>query len=269
MWVRRSVFGMLFTAATLPAFAVQTPKAGKLDQRVTSVVYQENNVVQVSATYGISTMIVFEEDERFETISLGDTESWQVVPAERGNILFVKPVAKDVATNMNVVTSKRIYYLELKDYAPDAGKKVFGIRFQYPEKALDAAFRAEAEHRAAYPNIAAIDKANVNIDYSFSGDSGLKPSLVFDDGHKTFFKFAAQVPAILSVNSDFSESLVNSRREGEYLVVDGISAQFTLRDGDRWTCVFNLRKPVPGAPDPDVHGPAEDAIATKRWRSGN
>ena len=84
-------------------------------------------------------MIIFDEDEKFETISLGDTESWQVVPAEKGNILFVKPIAKDVTTNMNVVTDKRIYYLELHDFAPDAGRKVFGIRFHYPEKNLNAA----------------------------------------------------------------------------------------------------------------------------------
>ena len=53
-----------------PGFAAQTPKGGSLDARVTSVTYQENNVVQVFATYGISTMVIFDEDEKFETISL-------------------------------------------------------------------------------------------------------------------------------------------------------------------------------------------------------
>jgi type IV secretion system protein VirB9 len=210
-----------------PAIAAQAPKGGSRDARVTSVTYQENNVVQVSATYGISTMIIFDEDEKFETISLGDTESWQVVPAEKGNILFVKPIAKDVTTNMNVVTDKRIYYLELHDFAPDAGRKVFGIRFHYPEKNLNAALRQEAEQRAAWPNISGIDKANVNIDYSFSGDAGLKPLMVFDDGNKTFFRFERLVPAIFAVNSDFSETLTNFRREGEYIVVDGTAAQFS------------------------------------------
>ena len=259
----------IFAGLLMPTLAAQTPKGGSLDSRVTSVTYQENNVVKVFATYGISTMIIFDEEEKFETISLGDTESWQVVPAEKGNILFVKPIAKDVATNMNIVTTKRIYYLELHDFAPDAGKKVFGIRFHYPEKNLNVALRKEAEHRAAYPNIAGIDKANVNIDYSYSGDAKLKPSMIFDDGKKTFFKFGARVPAIFAVNADFSETLKNFRREGEYIVVDGVATQFTLRDGDQWTCVFNLRKPDFGAPDPNILGPAEDDQARKRWRSGN
>ncbi|WP_292329606.1 P-type conjugative transfer protein VirB9 [Mesorhizobium sp.] len=265
---------VLATALCLVAFgsaalAAQTPKGGSLDRRITSVVYQENNVVQVSATYGISTMIIFDEEEKFQTISLGDTDSWQVVPADKGNILFVKPIAKNVTTNMNVVTDKRIYYLELRDNAPEAGREVFGIRFIYPEKNLNVALRKEAEQRAAWPNISAIDKANVNIDYSFSGDARLKPLMVFDDGAKTFFKFDRRVPAIFAVNSDFSETLENFRKEGDYIVVDGTATQFTLRDGDEWVCIFNLRKPDFGAPDPRVLGPVEDPHATKRRRSGN
>ncbi len=251
------------------ALAAQTPAPGRLDPRVTTVTYQLNNVVKVYATYGISTMIIFDEEEKFETLSLGDTESWQVVPSEKGNILFVKPVAKNVVTNMNIVTTKRIYYLELHDFAPEAGKKVFGIRFLYPEKNLNAELRKEAEFRAANPNISGIDKANVNIDYSFSGATSLKPSMIFDDGDKTFVKFSGRVPAIFAVNADFSETLRNFRKEGDYIVLDGVAAQYTLRDGDEWTCIFNLRKPDFGAADPDILGPAHDPTARKRWRSGN
>lgn len=214
-------------------------------------------------------MIIFDEDEKFETISLGDTDSWQVAPSEKGNILFVKPIAKNVATNMNVVTSKRIYFLELNDHAPSDGKQVFGIRFVYPEKDLNAALRKEAEYRAANPNMSNVDKANINIDYSFSGDPALKPLVIFDDGKKTFFKFGSRVPAIFAVQADFSETLRNFRKEGEYIVVDGVATQYTLREGNQWTCIFNLRKPDFGAPDPAILGPAPDAKATKRRRSGN
>lgn len=259
------VCGWLATAA----HAAQTPAPGGLDARVTTVTYQPNNVVRVYATYGISTMIIFDEEEKFETLSLGDTDSWQVVPSEKGNILFVKPVAKNVVTNMNIVTTKRIYYLELHDFAPEAGKKVFGIRFLYPEKNLNAKLREEAEFRAANPNMSGIDKANINIDYSFSGAPALKPSVIFDDGTKTFMKFTGRVPAIFAVNADFSETLRNFRKEGEYFVIDGVAPQYTLRDGNEWTCIFNLRQPDFGAPDPDILGPKEDLSATKRWRSGN
>ncbi len=249
---------------TAHACAEQSPAPGRLDNRVRSVVYQPNNVVEVTATYGISTMIIFDEDEKFQTISLGDTTSWQVVPTDKGNILFVKPVARNVPTNMNVVTDKRIYYFSLKDQAPKKGHEVFGVRFIYPGKALNAKLRSEAEFRAANPAISNIDKANVNIDYSFSGGTALKPLMVFDDGKHTFFKFATRVPAIFTVNSDFSETLTNFRKEGDYIVVDGTATQFTLRDGNDYTCIFNLRKPDFGAPDPAIMGPTPDPLAEKR-----
>ena len=269
MMRRLALPAAFIVAITSEALAAQVPRAGSLDQRVTSVVYQGNNVVKVSATYGISTMIIFDEDEKFETISLGDTDSWQVAPSEKGNILFVKPVAKDVATNMNVVTSKRIYFLELNDHAPSDDKQVFGIRFIYPEKDLNARLRKEAEHRAVFPNVWNIDTANLNIDYSFSGDPALKPQMIFDDGKKTFFRFQRRVPAIFAVQSDFSESLRNFRKEGDYIVVDGVATQYTLRDGDQWTCIFNLKRSDFAVSDPDTLGPVFDTQATTRWRSGN
>ena len=40
---------------------------------------------------------------------------------------------------------------------------------------------------------------------------------------------------------------VNFRREGDFLVVDKVAHQWTLRNGDQATCVFNLRKPSPQA----------------------
>ncbi|MBX8785537.1 TrbG/VirB9 family P-type conjugative transfer protein, partial [Ochrobactrum sp. GRS2] len=89
---------------------------------------------------------------------LGDTESWQVTPNERKNILFVKPVANNVPTNMNIVTNKRMYFIELVDNKPSAGSKVFGVRFIYPENAVNNAMRKEAEYRAANPNISKINK---------------------------------------------------------------------------------------------------------------
>ena len=255
---------LIFLAATSKAYAEQAPSPGRLDNRVASVVYQPNNVVEVTATYGISTMIVFDEDEKFQTISLGDTDSWQVVPTDKGNILFVKPIARQVPTNMNVVTDKRIYYFALKDQASQKGREMFGIRFIYPEKSLNAKLHSEAEFRAANPAISNIDKANVNIDYSFSGGTALKPLMVFDDGKHTFFKFGPRVPAIFLVNSDFTETLTNFRKEGDYLVVDGTTTQVTLRDGNDYTCIFNLRRPDFAAPDPAIMGPAKDESAITR-----
>jgi type IV secretion system protein VirB9 len=51
--------------------------------------------------------------------------------------------------------------------------------------------------------------------------------------------------------------------------MDGTATQFTLRDGDQWICIFNLRKPDFATPDPAILGPIEDDKAKRRRRSGN
>jgi type IV secretion system protein VirB9 len=238
------------------AEAEMSPRAGKADERVRTVHYRRDDVVKVTASYGTSTMIIFGQDEKFETIALGDTEAWQAIPTKAGNILFVKPIEKNPGTNMNVVTNKRIYFFSLDSMPLGKDAKTYGVRLLYPEEQTDAQLLNEAQQRAAFPNIKNIDKEKVNLNYSYKGGETLKPGLVFDDGTKTFFKFNGDVPAIFMV-ADIAgnETLVNGRREGEYIVVDRTAAQWTLRQGNDWTCVFNLRTPDPGAPPRDPMAP--------------
>ena len=51
---------------------------------------------------------------------------------------------------------------------------------------------------------------------------------------------------------DGDETLINYRREGEFIVVDKVAAQWTLRNGDEATCVFNLSAAASTAPAKDV-----------------
>ena len=71
--------------------------------------------------------------------------------------------------------------------------------------------------------------------------SANKPVAVFDDGTKTWFRFEGETPAIYIVDADRNESLVNFRTEGPYVVVDKVSPQWTLRNGQESTCIFNRR----------------------------
>jgi len=51
------------------ALAEQQPKAGQLDARIRTVAYRENDVVAIQSHYGISTLIVFADEEIIETIT--------------------------------------------------------------------------------------------------------------------------------------------------------------------------------------------------------
>lgn len=47
------------------------------------------------------------------------------------------------------------------------------------------------------------------------------------------------MPAVFSVDENGNERLVNFNLQGQYLVVSGVGSQFTLRDGDTATCIWN------------------------------
>ncbi len=224
-----------------PVLADTLPRPGPRDSRIRYVAYNRDQVVVIEVTFGASTMIVFEEDEMIETLGAGDALGFKIEPNKRGNVLFVKPAEKDALANLNVLTTKRQYVFVLRSGFRNIRAQVFAVRFTYPDTAMTQQDLEEARRRVAEPNLRNLNVANANTDYAYKGSSANKPSVIFDDGTKTYLRFEGQVPAIYIVDRQRNESLVNFRREGPYLVVDRVSYQWTLRNGDEVTCVFNQR----------------------------
>ncbi|BCH04988.1 P-type conjugative transfer protein VirB9 (plasmid) [Mesorhizobium sp. 131-2-5] len=235
------VVGLLFWLGGRPAFSEAVPKPGRVDSRVRDVVYNKDNVTAIDATFGTSTMIELQGDEKIETLALGDSTAWKVEPNHKGNIIFVKPIEKEALSNLNVVTDKRIYSFLLRSNTRPPALQIFVVRFRYPEDEASAQLLATARERAANPNLKDLNIANANSDYGYKGSSANKPIAVFDDGTKTWFRFEGETPAIYIVDSGRNESLVNFRTEGPYVVVDKVSPQWTLRNGSESTCIFNRR----------------------------
>ncbi|MDE2579104.1 MAG: P-type conjugative transfer protein VirB9 [Hyphomicrobiales bacterium] len=264
-------------ALIAPARAEIAPAPGHEDARIRTVPYQRDNVVTVWGTRGISTIIVLGDDEKIETVALGDSLAWQAVPDQSKRFLFIKPLEKDAATNMTVVTKKRIYSFVLRT-GGGAQRVVFKVRFTYPEDEADARLMAKAQEMASMPNKRRAEKSSIrNFDYSYKGHVTVKPQHVFDDGTKTYFRFAGEVPGIFVVNTDRSETLMNYRREGEMIVVDKVTGQWTMRNGADTACVFNMRaqsEPPPKQRETDVQPELQEAHAPEggwltRFIAGN
>ena len=230
---------LCITAGT--AFAEALPRPGRVDTRVRDVIYNKDNVTAIDASYGTSTMIELQSDEKIETLALGDSIAWKVEPNRKGDIIFVKPVEKNAQSNLNVVTDKRIYSFLLRSNTRPPGRQIYAVRFRFPDDEASAKLLAEAKERAANPNLKDLNIANANSDYGYKGSSVNKPVAVFDDGIKTWFRFEGETPTIYIVDGERNESLVNFRTEGPYVIVDKVSPQWTLRNGQESTCVFNRR----------------------------
>ncbi|MDP9734754.1 UNVERIFIED_ORG: type IV secretion system protein VirB9 [Rhizobium sp. SORGH_AS260] len=267
--MRQTVFVSLFMLLwPLAVHAELVARPGRLDPRIRSLPYSAEQVFLVTGTYGLVTTILFGADEEITQVVAGDTISWQILTSADQRSLTLKPMEKDAATNLSVVTTKRTYSFDLRVNDTKAMQnQTFKLRFTYPEDAGlkgTAELWKQAQDAQSNPNIKNIRRDKVNYDYGFKGSDGAKPLWVFDDGLKTFMKFTGDIPAIFIVDGMRRESLVNYRREADYIVIDKVSRQWTLRFGtESETCLFNLRT----APA-DIPAPIEGAVSPKRIGSG-
>lgn len=238
-----------FLASTLAltfsqAQAVQDSVPLSTDSRIRVVPYNQNEVYKFMGHFGYQSAIEFAADEDIKTVSIGDSTSWQIVP--NANRLFLKPIESNPQTNMMVVTSKHTYNFELRGKETDNMQDkdmVFVLRFVYPGE-TDVSFMEK--NRVPNPEIDK-DPSRYNQSYTISGSEHISPIRIFDDGEFTFFQFKdinGDIPAFFMVDSEGKEAIINYRTVGDYIVVERVTSQFTLRHGKDVACVFNEAKPL-------------------------
>jgi type IV secretion system protein VirB9 len=208
--------------------AALLPRQVAADQHIKTVNYDPNNVVIIHGHYGYQTQVVFAADEEVQNVSIGDSLAWQAVPVK--NNLFIKPTAAS-KTNMTVLTNVNSYNFQL-DSNDTKTSPTYKLQFIYPSGGYDRSGQSNA--------IGVCDPTKINWKYSFTGDKRLAPREAFDcNGQFTYFRFNNNLPAIFMVDKNRQETLVNYHMKGNYVVVNTIAPQFTLRSGRYVTSVYN------------------------------
>lgn len=219
----RRLLPLLFVLLT----AARLPEPGPSDPHIQSVLYVPDEVVRLQGALGWQIMLEFAPDERIENVSIGDAMAWQVTPNKKARNLFLKPLIRNAATNMTVVTDRRRYAFSLET-TPRRPTTPWVVRFDYPREMVEA-----------LPEPPPPPEPSLNFAYATKGDPGLLPSRVWDDGQMTYFEFPDDrpVPAVFAGGPGKDESLVNSSMRGRLLIVQQTSGRFTLRTGKRFATV--------------------------------
>ena len=228
------------------ANAIRESRPTPIDSRIRVMVYHPNDVFKFTGYYGYQASIELAKNEQVISISMGDTTSWQIVPA--GNRIFIKPMEQDATTNMTLITNKRTYYFEL--YAEetldirDSGM-VFNVKFLYPDEEEEDSIRTFASSGSSNSGPDLSHPENLNFNYSISGNEEVAPIKIYDDGEFTYLQFREknkEVPAIFAVDEDLRESMVNLRLDPnnpDLMIVEQVFHKLTLRSGKKIVCVFN------------------------------
>lgn len=241
---------IVVTLITLIAFvncalAIRESRPTPTDSRIRVMVYNPDDVFKFIGYYGYQASIELAKDEEVVSISMGDTTSWQIVPA--GHRIFIKPMEHEATTNMTLITNKRTYFFEL--YAEETTDirdpgMVFNVKFIYPDE-------EEEEHVRSFNKSSGSSGPDMqhpelyNFYYSISGNEEIAPIKIFDDGEFTYLQFREknnEIPAIFAVDENLVESMVNFRLDpsnSNLVVVEQVFKKLTLRAGKKIVCVFN------------------------------
>jgi type IV secretion system protein VirB9 len=228
------------------------------DNRIRSLAYDPDKIVQVLGRTGIQSTIQFDGDERIQNVAVGDSSKWQVTPNHGATLLFVKPLAPRVRTNMTVVTDRRTYMFDL--VAGDRSTTpVYALKFSYPndKPARSAAQPVEQVQAPVVQQPATMTADRLHFDWQTKGERKLIPSRIFDDGTSVYLSWNREtpLPAILTMSEDRKEGPLSYRMSGDYIVVSPIPQNMVLRYEKRMAMVWTTRRVAP-PPAPPAAAPA-------------
>lgn len=228
--MKRYLVAGLFAFIPLMSKAAVYPVKTAFDNRIQYVNYNSEDVVVIRTRLGNVTVIQLEKGEHLNApeaaLAIGDKDAWTI--AVRENNIIIKPIADFPETNINLVTNKRSYALDLVQ-AKSSKDVSFFVRFTYPKPK-----ESEVKNTKITELCADGDR---NYNYFKYGDADLAPMQVWDDGKFTCFKYPNNkpLPAIYKYvpDTELKEALVNFNVKGDTIVVQTTAEEFRLRLGDK------------------------------------
>ncbi len=228
-----SVWSVWITTACMgaSAFAADVPIPSGFDARVRYVDYRKDDVTVVNVRRGAVTRIVLGDDEKIVAAATGfsadcskDAAEWCVRADVGSNQIWVKPRDGATYNNLELKTDRRDYSIEfrlLTDVKGAAGapgeshlqaEPMFRVIFRYPDttnpdglSAVGQTQAKETEANIVDQRVAGWKPTMRNTKYTMQvlkGAQDIAPSLVFDDGKFTYFRFAnnREIPTIFFIS---------------------------------------------------------------------
>ena len=214
------LLGLSFVAA--PTFAEMAPTSMGADARVRSVLYSPVDVIRLDTQLRVNTAIELGAGERIDSVLLGDSEAFEVEVLSNRTTISVKPVIAGAETNMTIYTGRRTITLAISEGRSRA--PTYRLVLRYPETSPARSAPVPASSR--------------DIGYAWSGDEGLKPVRIWNDGQATFFAFPPDIrPSVFGVDATGREVTLNSGTSGSVVRVPGLRSEYSVRIGTQVLCI--------------------------------
>jgi type IV secretion system protein TrbG len=185
---------------------------------------------------------------------VSDSERWMLgagVSYESGVAVqhfYVKPTEPNLTASLIINTDVRVYHLILRSFR-DVYMPI--VRWRYhgrdmPQNYVAAAALSSRQPQADGDPAASPDPRNLSFDYKITYGIFRKPkwlpTLVYDDGRKTYVAFpdlvlTTELPAVFENRAD----IVNYRVYQNVMIIDKLIEKITIKLGDRIATVEKKR----------------------------
>lgn len=222
--------------------ALRQPADASLVGALHEFAYERGALYAIQASPQRITDIALEPGETLLSVSAGDTTRWIVSDARSGAgatgqaHVLIKPNATSLATNLVIMTDRRVYHVELKSVS---GPAMAAVSWRYPGDLILQNQGLAPAPAAAPPPAPAFTPEKLNLRYKIDGDKpDWRPLAAFDDGQQVFIEMPEKIHTMeappLFVVGDQGLEAVNYRLQGKYYVVDRLFAKAELKLGSGW-----------------------------------
>ena len=228
--------------ATTNQAALRQPSDASLVGALHEFAYERGALYAIQASPQRITDIALEPGETLLSVSAGDTTRWIVADARSGagtaiqGHVLVKPNAASLATNLVIMTDRRVYHVELKSVS---GPAMAAVSWRYPADLMIPNQSPAKASAAAAPPAPVFAPEKLNLRYKIDGDKpDWRPLSAFDDGQQVFIEMPEKIHTMeappLFVVGDQGLEAVNYRLQGKYYVVDRLFTRAELKLGSGW-----------------------------------
>jgi len=264
---------LIYCLSVISLFALQTPKPALFDKTMVYANFNKDDVFQLYAKDGYTTLIQFAKDEIILDMATGFSAGWDI--QDRRNYIFIKPKAYESSfsidddgevaqkktiiqpnketwkTNLIVLTNKKEYVFNL-NLKEEKETSHFKLTFNYPKDEMlkeEKRLQKEKQKNEEAEIIAELNRNAIpkNWDYKMyvnKQSENIAPSFAYDDGQFTYLGFDStkDMPSAFLYEND-KESILNThiKKDGNYdvLVIQKTAKQIVLRSGERVVGILN------------------------------
>ena len=218
-----AIFVILALAlASMPfALAQASTDGANADPRLLSVQFSERGVVRLTTASETIQTVLFAPGEMIRSVLLTHPAAYAVTISGTGDSLALTPKGLPANVVMSVQTALRSYEFELTPGSAAAAPNV--VRFSYRAQAVQPPRPIEAIPQSP------------GVTYKISGNGDIRPSLIRDDGAKTYIVWRDDqpIPAVLAIGPGGKEEMVDGYIRGGIFTIDRVYRQITFRIDDK------------------------------------